>query len=176
MAGSFAIQKGSITKLNIDCIVNAANEWLQQGGGVCGAIFAEAGAGELQKACDQYGGCPTGQAVITPGFRLKAKHVIHAVGPRWSGGSRGEAELLYSCYRASLQLAMAHHCHSIAFPLISSGIFGYPKQEAWEIAIRAIREFLQEHPDYDLQVTIAVLDDEALQLGNRVLQEYNSAK
>ena len=97
MAGKLLIQKQSITKMNVDCIVNAANSQLRHGSGVCGAIFAEAGARELQAACDAIGYCPTGDAVITPGFRLKAKNIVHAVGPIWQGGNQNEEALLYSC-------------------------------------------------------------------------------
>lgn len=172
MFSTLKIQRISITELNVECIVNAANERLQQGGGVCGAIFEEAGAFELQMACDRYGYCSTGDAVITPGFRLKAKHIIHAVGPIWVGGKNNEAELLYSCYERSLQLAMLNGCHSIAFPLISAGIYGYPKDEAWEIAIRAISNFLWKNPEYRLEVIIAVLDKAMLALGNAILDKY----
>ena len=169
MAGTLEIRKVSITELDTDCIVNAANSQLLHGGGVCGAIFAAAGARELQEACDRYHGCPTGQAVITPGFRLKSEYIIHAVGPIWMDGNHREPELLYSCYQASMELAMKHDCHSIVFPLISSGIYGYPKQQAWEVAIRAIRDFHAHHSAYDLNVMIAVLDDTSLTLGNTVL-------
>lgn len=172
MTNTLKIINNSITELNVDCIVNAANEWLQQGGGVCGAIFAAAGASELQVACDRYGYCPTGDAVITPGFRLKAKHIIHAVGPVWVGGKKNEAELLYGCYERSLQLAKLNGCHSIAFPLISSGIYGYPKDEAWEIAIRAITDFQREHPEYGIDIIIAVLDKTMLALGNAIFEKY----
>ena len=169
MASTLVIQKTSITQLSVDCIVNAANSRLLQGGGVCGAIFAAAGANELQAACDQYHGCPTGEAVITPGFRLKAKYIIHAVGPRWLDGEHGEPDKLYSCYRAAMLLAMGNDCHSIAFPLISSGIYGYPKKEAWGVAIKAIRDFQKEHADYLLDAVIAVLDEASLQLGQSIL-------
>ncbi len=172
MSNTLKIQKISITDLVVDCVVNAANDRLQQGGGVCGAIFAAAGAFELQMACDRYGHCPTGDAVITPGFQLKAKHIIHAVGPVWFDGKHDEPELLYSCYARSMQLAMLNGCHSIAFPLISAGIYGYPKEEAWEIAIRAMIDFQQEHSEYRLDVMIAVLDDAMFALGNAVLNKH----
>ena len=155
------IKKG-ITDLDVDCIVNAANTALQAGGGVCGAIFDAAGLSQLQKACDAVGGCEVGSAVITPGFRLKAKYVIHAVGPRWRGGKSGEAKLLSGCYQNSLQLAVENQCHSIAFPLISAGIFGYPKKEAWEVALQTAQSFLQKHPDASLHVIFSVLDQEML--------------
>ena len=119
---SIEIRKIGITDLNTDCIVNAANSSLMRGSGVCGAIFRAAGARELQAACDKIGHCPTGSAVITPGFGLKAKYVIHAVGPIWQGGNNDEPQYLYGCYQASLDRAAEYNCHSIGFPLISSGI------------------------------------------------------
>ena len=137
---------------------------------MCGAIFREAGAAQLQQVCNQYGGCPTGQAVITPGFALKAKHIIHAVGPRWSGGQRGEKRALFSCYQASLKLAMEHQCQSIAFPLISFGIFGYPKAEAWEVALDAVQDFMCKNPNCRMQVIFAVLDDAIFAMGTQALQ------
>lgn len=166
MAGTLRIQKQSITEMDVDCIVNAANSQLRHGGGVCGAIFAAAGARELQAACDALGHCPTGEAVITPSFRLKAKYIVHAVGPIWQGGNHNEERLLYSCYQNAMKVACAKGCRSIAFPLISSGIYGYPVKDAWRVAIKAI----QESP-YDMDVTIAVIDDRALQLGTSVLSQ-----
>jgi len=130
-----------ITTLEVDAIVNAANEGLRKGGGVCGAIFRAAGAG-LEDACRNVAPCPTGQARITPGFALPARFVIHAVGPIWSGGHRGEPELLAGAYRSALQLADQNSCRSIAFPAISSGIFGYPLQAATEIAVETVRAYL----------------------------------
>ena len=120
---SIEIKKISITKLDTDAIVNAANEGLLEGGGVCGAIFQEAGSVELTKACNAIGGCKTGNAVITPGFNLPAKYVIHAVGPRWFDGKHNEPKLLYSAYKQSLLIAKENGLHSIGFPLISAGIF-----------------------------------------------------
>lgn len=116
------IVKADITTLETDCIVNAANSELLAGGGVCGAIFRAAGYAELTQACEKIGGCPTGSAVITPGFRLKAQYIIHAVGPIWNGGQNGEKKLLFSAYTDSLKLARENGCRTIAFPLISSGI------------------------------------------------------
>ena len=107
MAGTLCIQKQSITEMDVDCIVNAANSQLRHGGGVCGAIFAAAGARELQAACDALGHCPTGEAVITPGFRLKAKYIVHAVGPIWQGGNCNEEKLLYNCYQNAMKVACA---------------------------------------------------------------------
>lgn len=161
--GRIRIVKQGITKLDVDCIVNAANEGLWAGGGVCGAIFKEAGYEELEKACREIDHCDTGSAVITPGFNLKAKYIIHAVGPRWSGGNRGEAELLQKCYKSAIMLAQEYECTTIGFPLISSGIYGYPKKEAWEVALKAVRE-VQD----DIDVYFAVLDDAMLELGNSV--------
>lgn len=128
-----------ITALDTDAIVNAANESLAPGGGVCGAIHRAAGA-ELSRACAAIGGCPTGEARITPGFRLPAKFVIHAVGPIWRGGGEGEAELLASAYRSAMLLAAEHGIRSIAFPAISTGIYGYPLELATPIAVHAVRE------------------------------------
>ena len=124
------IQKISITKLATDAVVNAANTGLWEGGGVCGYIFRDAGSREMTEACNKIGHCEEGSAVITPGFKLPAKYVIHAVGPRWSGGNNNEPKLLYSAYMQSLLLAKENNLHSIGFPLISAGIFGYPNQKA----------------------------------------------
>ena len=166
MAGTLRIQKQSIIEMDVDCIVNAANSQLRHGGGVCGAIFAAAGTRELQAACDALGHCPTGEAVITPGFKLKAKYIVHAVGPIWQGGNCNEEKLLYRCYQNATKVAFAKGCRSIAFPLISSGIYGYPVKDAWRVAIRAIRE-----SPFDMDVTIAVIDDRALQLGTSILSQ-----
>ena len=165
------IQKTSITKLDADAIVNAANEGLWAGGGVCGAIFREAGHRKLQEACQAIGHCDTGSAVITPGFQLKARYIIHAVGPVWRGGTAGEPQKLYGAYQSSLKLAVENGCHSIGFPLISAGIFGYPLREAWRTAIGACRDFLLEQGDADLRVIFAVLDDGILAEGQRTLEE-----
>ena len=169
MAGTLTIKKEDITKMAVDCIVNAANNQLKHGGGVCGAIFSAAGAKELQTACDAIGMCGTGHTAVTPGFKLKAKYIIHAVGPRWQDGKHYEAEMLYNCYKCAMMDAQERNCHSIAFPLISSGIYGYPVKEAWEIAIRAIRDCQEAHADYQLDATIAVISDDALKLGNSIL-------
>ncbi|HEV2212211.1 MAG TPA: O-acetyl-ADP-ribose deacetylase [Gammaproteobacteria bacterium] len=130
---------GDITGLDVDALVNAANQSLLGGGGVDGAIHRAAGPGLLE-ACRRLQGCATGEAKITPGFRLKAKWVIHTPGPVWGGGGRGEARLLENCYRNSFKLALEEGARSIAFPCISTGIYGYPKDAAAEIAVRAMRE------------------------------------
>ena len=142
------IAEGDITKLDVEAIVNAANEQLLPGGGVCGAIHRTAGP-ELADACRKIGHCPTGEARITPGFRLKAKHVIHAVGPIWRGGGSDEDLLLAGAYRHSLELARDHHIKSIAFPAISTGIYGFPPDRATTIAVATVAGFLRnnEFPD-----------------------------
>ena len=168
---SIKIQKTGITDLDTDCIVNAANSQLAQGSGVCGAIFRAAGARELQAACNKIGHCPTGGAVITPGFALKAKYVIHAVGPIWQGGSHNEPQNLYSCYRESLERAKENDCHSIGFPLISAGIFGYPKDKAWRKALQSCSDWIEENPDYDMDIIFAVLDDRIMELGQKTMEE-----
>ncbi|WP_317851924.1 macro domain-containing protein [Planococcus sp. 4-30] len=139
------IVREDITNVEADAIVNAANSELQMGGGVCGAIFRAAGAEQLQKACDEIGHCPVGAAVFTDSFQLPSKYIIHTVGPIWQGGYEGEEELLRSCYRNSLELARSLDCASIAFPLISSGIYGYPKEQAKQVAVSEIEKFIQEH-------------------------------
>lgn len=161
----FIIIRNDITKVHADGIVNAANTQLQCGGGVCGAIFKAAGAQELQKACDEIGGCEVGKAVITKGFNLPAKYIIHTVGPIWRGGTNGEERLLYSCYKNSLELAKEYDLQSIAFPLISSGIYGYPKDQALRIAISAISDFLAHH---DMQVYLVVFDKTAVVLSEKL--------
>ena len=155
--------------LQTDAIVNAANEGLWAGGGVCGAIFRAAGHQQLQDACDKIGHCDTGSAVITPGFRLKAKFIIHAVGPRYCDGQHDEPKQLYGAYRRSLELAVENDCESIGFPLISAGIFGYPAKQAWQVAIQACRDFTEE--GNTINIVFAVLDDAMLRQGQEILGE-----
>ena len=169
------IRIADITTLEMDAIVNAANSGLWAGGGVCGAIFKAAGHEKLQAACEKIGHCDTGSAVITPGFDLKAKYIIHAVGPKWSGGKRGEPEQLLGAYTKSLELAEENGCASIAFPLISSGIYGYPTEQAWEQAILACKEYAEDNPESALRITFAVLNDRLLEMGKRTQQELYPA-
>ena len=164
----FYIVQQDITKMKVDAIVNAANEGLQQGGGVCGAIYYAAGAMELTEACMKIGGCPTGKAVATSGFKLDAKHIIHTVGPVWRGGVNGEEELLSSCYTNSLHLALNLGCESIAFPLISSGIYRYPKREALNVATVAIQRFLEDH---EMEIYLTIFDREVVEISEQLYQD-----
>jgi len=157
--------------MHVDAIVNAANTALQMGGGVCGAIFKAAGADELKAACDKLAPIKTGEAVITPGFRLSAKYIIHTAGPVYRGGSYGEEEQLRSCYLNSLKCAIENKCESIAFPLISSGIYGYPKDKALQVATRAIHDFLDKH---DISVYLAVFDKDSFVISEKLVGEVES--
>ena len=170
---SIIIKKISILDLDVDCIVNAANSGLQAGGGVCGAIFRAAGYRELQNACDRIGHCDTGSAVITDAFDLKQKYIIHAVGPIWRGGHSNEEKLLRGAYTRSLQLAKENGCTSIGFPLISAGIFGYPQDQAWRVALEACFDFLKETQENQkgLDIYFAVLDDRILKMGEAELKK-----
>ncbi|MEC2078434.1 macro domain-containing protein [Metabacillus fastidiosus] len=159
------IVRNDITKMNVDVIVNAANPNLKMGGGVCGAIFHAAGARELQEACDKIGGCKVGEAVITDGFELQSKFIIHTPGPVWQGGKKEEASLLKASYYHSLELAKQHQCESIAFPFISTGIYGYPKEEALQIAVSAISSFLLHN---DMLVYLVVFDKKAFGLSKKL--------
>ena len=162
------IEIADIVTVDTDCIVNAANEGLREGTGVCGAIFNAAGAEKLTKACRKFHGCPTGSAVTTPGFDLRAKYIIHAVGPRWSD-SEENRELLASCYRKSLDLAKENDCHSISFPLISAGIFGCPVEQAWEQAIKGCTGWINDNPEYDMDIVFAVRKQSIKEIGESVL-------
>ena len=172
-----SIVKNDITKMQTDAIVNAANERLAMGGGVCGAIFTAAGVKELTRACDAIGFCSTGDAVITPGFALPARYIIHAVGPIWRGGHDREQELLASCYDRSLTLAVENRINSIAFPLISAGIFGVPKEIALSVAITRIRRFLDQN---EMEVYLVLFNSADLPLAddcrNRVEAECAKLK
>ncbi|MBO4838481.1 MAG: macro domain-containing protein [Lachnospiraceae bacterium] len=170
------IRKTSITALDTDAVVNAANEGLWAGGGVCGAIFRAAGHRRLQAACDTIGHCDTGSAVITPGFDLKAKYIIHAVGPVWRGGRHGEPEQLYGAYYRSLELAAENGCRSVGFPLISAGIFGYPLEDAWRVAVKACGDFLDQHRNVSLDIVFAVLDDAILKAGRKALRNSSASR
>lgn len=168
----FTIVRQDITKMHVDAIVNAANTALQMGGGVCGAIFQAAGAGKLQAACDKLAPIDTGQAAVTSGFALPAKYVIHAAGPVYSSFHKEKCrELLRSAYLESLKLAEAKGCESIAFPLISSGIYGYPKGEALKVARLAIEEYLSGH---EMQVYLVIYDKAAFVLSKALLGSVES--
>ena len=160
--------QGDITTLRCDAIVNAANSQLLAGSGVCGAIFRAAGtrAEELQRECLAKAPCPTGHSVLTGSYGLPARYIIHTVGPIWQGGNQGEEALLASCYRSALTLAWEAHCRSIAFPLISSGIFGYPKRAALLTAREAITQFLEDYEE--MEVYLALLDRSAVELGEKL--------
>lgn len=141
----FIVVNGDITKIKVDAIINAANTELKMGGGVCGAIFSAAGVHDLQAACEKLAPIKTGEAVITDGFKLPVKYIIHTAGPVYYDGKHGEAQLLRTCYLNSLKLAVHKNCKTVAFPLISSGIYGYPKEEAMEIATASISDFLTDN-------------------------------
>ena len=169
------ITKEDITAMSVDAIVNAANWELKnyasrRGGGVCGAIFRAAGNTEMQAACDAIGYCQTGQAVITKGFALQAEYVIHAVGPKHKAGDKNQATLLRNCYVHALDLATGNHLKTIAFPLISSGIYGYPKEEALKIALEAIQDWLDAN-DEKMTVYLCILDEELYAMAENWLNE-----
>lgn len=162
--------RNDLTKLKVDAIVNAANTALQIGGGVCGAIFRAAGETELQEACNKIGGCKVGEAIITEGFKLDAKWIIHTPGPIWQGGLNQEGAMLKTSYENSLELAKNHQCESIAFPLISTGIYGYPKEEALQIAVSTISSFLMHH---DMHVYLVVFDKSSFGLSKKLFSSIH---
>jgi O-acetyl-ADP-ribose deacetylase (regulator of RNase III) len=163
------VVEGDITKQQTDAIVNAANTSLLGGGGVDGAIHRAAGP-DLLEECRKLGGCPTGQAKLTKGYRLPAKWVIHTVGPVWHGGSHGEEALLASCYQNSLNLATQNGIRTLAFPSISTGAYGFPMDRAARIAVREIREFLTKHEEIE-QVLLVCFGTQALQIHTAALRE-----
>lgn len=162
MSARFQVVTGDITKLAVDAIVNAANTSLLGGGGVDGAIHRAAGP-ELLEECRSLNGCKVGQAKITRGYRLPARHVIHTVGPVWQGGGEGEADLLASCCRKSLELAVASDCRTIAFPAISTGVYRFPKEDAARIAVGTVAHFLDRDPTL-VDVIFACFDEETAAL------------
>ncbi len=161
------IDRGDITRLHVDAIVNAANSSLLGGGGVDGAIHRVAGPG-LVEECRTLGGCRTGEAKITKGHDLPAKHVIHTVGPIYSGSDRDPA-LLADCYHHSMDLAFDNDLHSIAFSAISTGVYGYPRAEATHIAVKTVREWIAAHPDYDIEVIFSCFSQEIADLYEKEL-------
>ena len=168
--GRIKVVQGDITKIAVDGIVNAANSRLAGGGGVDGAIHRAAGAEQLQQACREYDGCPTGQVRATPAFNLSAKRILHTVGPVWQGGEAGEAGLLRSCYQKTLELADQEQLTSLAFPAISCGVYGYPHEEAAHIAITTVAQWLKESPCPE-EVLFVLFDQPLTDIYRRLLHE-----
>lgn len=169
MKNRIELIQGDITQLNVDAIVNAANNSLLGGGGVDGAIHRAAGPGLLE-VCSLLGGCPTGQAKITKGFKLQARYVIHTVGPVWQGGEKDEENLLADCYQHSLLLAAEHDCKTVAFPGISTGIYHFPKDLAAKIAIREVNSFLTQHGVPE-KVVFVCFDKENMEIYKNLLEK-----
>jgi O-acetyl-ADP-ribose deacetylase (regulator of RNase III) len=169
MAGRMTVVQGDITKQKVDAIVNAANEALRGGGGVDGAIHRAAGP-ELLEACIRIGGCPTGEARITKGYKLPARYVIHTVGPVWHGGDRGEPEKLAACYRNALRLATEKGAKTVAFPGISTGVYGYPLEDATRVAMTTARACLEDMPAIE-EVRFVTFGEGATTTAERVLAE-----
>jgi O-acetyl-ADP-ribose deacetylase (regulator of RNase III) len=166
---NLTVETGDITQMALTAIVNAANEHLAPGGGVCGAIFPAAGPG-LEEECRAIGRCPTGKARLTKAYGLPAQWIIHAVGPVWYGGTHGEAELLAGCYRNALAIAAEHHMESIAFPAISTGIFGYPAAEAARVAVAACRAHMAAN-EFPKKIILVAFDERQAEPLKRALAE-----
>ncbi|MGF0095686.1 macro domain-containing protein [Peptoniphilus sp. SGI.035] len=166
---SFQIEKKNILDYEVDAIVNAANKELKRGGGVCGQIFANAKDEELEKECNKLAPINPGESVITKGYNLKAKYIIHTVGPIYFDGNQNERKILEAAYKSALELAVEKNLESVAFPLLSSGIYGYPLDEAAEVAVFTIRDFLKNH---DLDVSISVLNDNVLKVLKKKNKEW----
>lgn len=173
MAGRIVVVEGDITRQEVDAIVNAANSSLLGGGGVDGAIHRAAGS-ELLTECRTLGGCPTGEARITAGYRLPARHVIHTVGPVWRGGQQREDELLASCYRSSLDLGVRHGVRTFAFPAISTGVYGFPVERAAHIAVREVRATLATHPEIE-EVRLVCFGPESTRIHQHALANPSTA-
>lgn len=165
----FSIVRNDIARVHADVLVNAANTHLAEGGGVCGALFAAAGREQMRAACDAIGGCPTGSAVATPAFNLPARWCVHAVGPIWRGGGHGEEAALRSCYQSMFARVVKLGARSVAYPLISAGIYGYPAEAALAVAREETRAFLAKHDD--IEVALVVFDRSAVRLGSSLEQE-----